>query len=224
MRGFAAGYERFARLILMIFVANVAFMAHALIGLVLVGFFPSVAATATTFRTWALAKDRSWSIGRTWTVFHRAWKSELVSANAFGWPVLIIWPFLIWEYYLANWNYMGTVGIAASGMLLLVNVLYAVFVLNLWVVRANFDERPWWIVRNSLRMIVARPVCTLMTLAVALITGWAWYTWPGLLVTFGFALPLFATVMVVCSFGRLHGMDLREDREKPSLQVGVAGG
>ncbi|WP_282837520.1 YesL family protein [Microbacterium flavum] len=210
MNGFATGYERLARTILMVFVANVAFVAHTLLGLIAAGFFPSIAASAATFRTWVLDDTRTWTIRETWTVFHRAWRAELGPANAFGWPQLAVWLLLIWDYYLANWNDMGLLGVGVSGVLLLVNVLFGVFVMISWVVRANFDERAWWVVRTSLRMVIARPLCTVMTVAVLVITVWAWYTWPGILMTFGFALPALAVVLVVSSFGRLPGMGARE--------------
>jgi len=219
MKGLATGYERLARAILTVFVANVAFVAHTLLGLVVAGFFPSIAASAATFRTWALDETRSWTVRETWTVFHRAWRAELGSANAFGWPQLAVWLLLVWDYYLANSNDMGVMGVAVSGMLLLVNVLYGVFVMISWVVRANFDERAWWVVRTSLRMVIARPLCTVMTMAVLVLTVWAWYTWPGVLVTFGFALPAFAVVLVVYSFGRLPGMDARERAHPAPVQV-----
>lgn len=215
MSGFAAVYERFARVVLMVFVANVAFLAHVLLGVVIAGFFPSVAASATTFRTWALSEDRSWTVRRTWTVFHRAWKTELVPANAFGWPQLTVWLLLVWDYYLVNWNDTGAIGSGVSGLLLFVNVLYGVFALTSWIVRANFDEHAWWIVGTSMRMVIVRPLCSLMTVALLLITAWAWCTWPGLLVTFGLALPMFAAVVAVYSFGRLPGMDIRE-RVRPT--------
>ena len=74
MKRFAVGYEFLCRIVMMVVVANVAFLVHTLLGLVVVGFFPSIAATYATFRTWLLdVDDRSWSISRTWRTFHQAW-------------------------------------------------------------------------------------------------------------------------------------------------------
>lgn len=207
MRSFAAGYEHVARIVLMVFVTNVAFVVHTVLGLVLAGFFPSVAATYSTYRTWALTADKSWTVRQTWHAFHRAWRDELISANVFGWPQLVVWLLLAWDYYLANWNDMGRVGIAVSGALLLANALYGLFVLVSWAVRANFDEKPWWLVRVSLHMVIARPLCSLIVVALWGITAWAWVTWPGILMTFGFAAPIFVVVMTISFFGRLPGMD-----------------
>lgn len=218
MGAFAAGYERFARAVLMVFVANVAFVAHTLLGVVVVGFFPSIAASATTFRSYALADDRSWPVRRTWIVFHRAWKAELGPSNVFGWPQLIVWLILAWDYYLVNWNNMGPVGIGLSGLLLLLNLLYGVFVLISWVVRANFDERLWWIVRTSMHMVIVRPLCSLMMIALLLIAVWSWYTWPGLLIAFGFVAPMFVAVVVVYAFGKLPGMDVREQGRPTAIR------
>ena len=98
MKRFAVGYEFLCRIIMMIFVVHVAFLAHTLLGLVLVGFFPSMAATCTTYRTWLLdLKDRSWTVKQTWMTFHRAWRSELAAANRYGCPQFLDWSLLIWE-------------------------------------------------------------------------------------------------------------------------------
>lgn len=102
MKRFAVGYEFLCRIVMMVVVANVAFLVHTLLGLVVVGFFPSIAATYATFRTWLLdVDDRSWSISRTWRTFHQAWLEELGPANKFGWPQFLIWVLLIWEYWLS---------------------------------------------------------------------------------------------------------------------------
>lgn len=209
MKRFAVGYEFLCRIIMMIFVVHVAFLAHTLLGLVLVGFFPSVAATCTTYRTWLLdLKDRSWTVRQTWMTFHRAWRSELAAANRFGWPQLLVWALLIWEYWLTMTNDMGALTPVVSGLLLLLNLLYGLFVLLSWPVRSNFDESPLWAARTALSMVAGRPLCSLMVLALLMITGWAYYTWPGLAVTFGLAAPLFADMAAVYSWGRLPGMDV----------------
>ncbi|MGB4966890.1 MAG: DUF624 domain-containing protein [Candidatus Saccharimonadales bacterium] len=216
MKGVALGYERLARIVMMVFVVNVAFTAYTLAGAVVAGVFPAVAASYATFRTWALSKDTAWTVKRTWVTFHRAWIADLGSANAFGWPLLAVWLLLAWDYYLANWNDLGVVGFAVSGVLLLVNVFYGLFVLVSWAVRSNFEERPWWIVRTSLHMVIARPLCSSMVVVLLCLTAWAWSTWPGILMTFGFAAPVFAVVMAVCTFGRLPGMDVRAGRWQAS--------
>ena len=116
MKRFAVGYEFLCRIVMMVVVANVAFLVHTLLGLVVVGFFPSIAATYATFRTWLLdVDDRSWSISRTWRTFHQAWLEELGPANKFGWPQFLIWVLLIWEYWFVQNNDLGTTGFAVSG-------------------------------------------------------------------------------------------------------------
>ena len=57
MKRFAVGYEFLCRIIMMIVVVNVAFVAHTLLGLIVGGLFPSVAASYATFRSWLLDVD-----------------------------------------------------------------------------------------------------------------------------------------------------------------------
>ena len=220
MQRFAVGYEFICRIIMMLMVCQVAFVVHTVMGLVVGGLFPSVAALYTTFRTWLLdVNDRSWTIKQSWVTFHRAWKAELVDANLFGWPQFIVWALLIWDYYLANWNDMGRVGYAVAGILLLINVLYGLFVLVSWAVRANFDEKPMWVVRTSVSMVIARPLCSFMIIVLFVGSVWAYSTWPGLGVALGATVPVFLTMMAIYSFGRLPGMDVHvlepiEDKKK----------
>ena len=79
-----------------------------------------------------------------------------------------------------------------------------------WIVRANFDERPWWVVRYSMQMIVARPLSSLLLIMLLLVVAYAYYAWPGLMAAFGIVTPIFAAMMVAYSFARLPGMDVHE--------------
>lgn len=209
VKRFAVGYEFVCRVIMMIVVVHVAFIVHTVMGLIVGGLFPSIAASYSTYRTWLLdVSDRSWTVKQTWTTFHAVWKAELKSANAFGWPQFIIWAILIWEYWLTMNNDMGNVGIAVSGVLLVLNLIYGLFVFMSWAIRANFDEGFMWVLRTSLSMVIARPWCSFMVFLLFLITVWAYYQWPGLMAAFGVAVPVFATMMAVYSWGRLPGMDV----------------
>ena len=105
---FSVAYERFCRLLLTIFVVNIAMLVHTLLGAVVLGFFPSCAAAQTTFRTWLRAEDRSMRAKEVWGIFHGAWKNELKQANLFGWPLAVCWVVLATTLtgYLAevNWH------------------------------------------------------------------------------------------------------------------------
>lgn len=223
MHRFAVGYEFVCRIIMMVAVVHLAFLTHMLLGLVLAGFFPSIAASCSVYRTWILdLHDRSWTVKQTWKAFHQAWKEELGPANIFGWPQFLLWVLLIWEYWLTMSNDMGTTGLVVSGLLLVLNIVYGLFVCLSWVVRSNFAQGPIWVVKTSLSMVIARPLCSLMLVLLLLITVWAYYTWPGLMVAFGLAVPIFADMMAVYSWGRIPGMDVHvlEPRESKRRKQG----
>ena len=114
---FSVAYERFCRLLLTIFVVNIAMLVHTLLGAVVLGFFPSCAAAQTTFRTWLRAEDRSMRAKEVWGIFHGAWKNELKQANLFGWPLAVCWVVLAIDYYMMNWHARGTFDVAVSGIL-----------------------------------------------------------------------------------------------------------
>ena len=171
---FSVAYERFCRLLLTIFVVNIAMLVHTLLGAVVLGFFPSCAAAQTTFRTWLRAEDRSMRAKEVWGIFHGAWKNELKQANLFGWPLAVCWVVLAIDYYMMNWHARGTFDVAVSGVLFVLAMVLLAFTMLVWVVRANYDERPLWIVRTTLTMIVARPLCTLLQIGLALLAILAW--------------------------------------------------
>ncbi|KAB8289574.1 YesL family protein [Bifidobacterium avesanii] len=223
MKRFAVGYEYVCRIILMILVVNVAFIVHTLLGLVVGGLFPSIAAAYATYRSWLIdVQDRSWSVKRSWLTFHRAWWQELGPANLFGWPQFLVWALLVWEYWFVQHNDLGRVGYGVSGALLVLNLIYGLFVFVSWAVHVNFDEGPVWVLRTSLAMVIARPMCSLMVLCLFVITVWAYVQWPGLFVALGAGVPTFATMMAVYSWGRLPGMDVHvlEPQEKDARGAG----
>ena len=100
------------------------------------------------------------------------------------------------------------------GVLLLIIVVLAVFSSLVWVVRANYEESPVWIVRTTLAMIVARPLCSLLQVGLLILTVLVWVQWPGILMVFGLSLPMFCTAWIVYSFGRLPGMDIHDRMEQ----------
>ncbi len=209
MKRFAAGYEYVARVVLMILVTHIAFLAHTILGLVIVGLHPSIAATYGTYRTWIIdVSDRHWTIKRTWTTFHRLWKSELKKANLLGWPLTLIWALLIWEYWLLQVNYMGKIGFAVSGFLLVINVLYGLFVSLIWFIEQHFNESISWDIVQTARMTIARPLCSLFLLLIVILAAWLYWTVPGLAVALGIALPVFLIMMIIYSFGHVRGMDV----------------
>ena len=219
MGSFASGYERGARIVLMVFVVHVAFVVHTLLGAVVVGFFPSIAATYATFRRWVLDADRAWTVRQTWSAFHIAWREDLLGANAFGWPQSAVGALLMWEYFLVGSNDMGVLGVAASGVLLFANVAFVVFAAVSWAVRAHFAERWQWAVRMAIWMLLARPFCSVMVLGAVAVVAGAWYIWPGVLMVFGISPLIFGVVIAVASFGRLPGLSLRRNANPTPADV-----
>lgn len=210
---FAVGYEQVCRVILTGFIINVAFIVHTVMGLVIVGFFPSIAAAYDTWRTWIISPEHWWTCKETWTVFHRSWKAELKSANLVGWPMLLLWALVIFDYSVVNYHDAGPVGYASAGVLLLIILIYGMFSMEFWVIHANFAESNWWCVKMTLQMLLCRPLCTLVQLLAFVFTLLIWLTWSGVLVAFGLSLPILLSVGVVYYLGKIPGMDVRDTEE-----------
>lgn len=211
---FSVAYERFCRLLVTIFVVNVAILAHTLMGAVVLGFLPSLAVTCSTFRMWLLSEDRSICAKEVWKTFHGFWKSEFKRANLFGWPLIVLWAVIIIDCCMMSRHARNSFDIAISGVLLLLIAVLVMFTCLVWVVRANYAERSVWIVRTTLAMIVARPLCSLLQVGLLILTVLVWVQWPGILMVFGLSLPMFCTAWIIYSFGRLPGMDIHDRMEQ----------
>lgn len=214
---FAVGYERLCRMVLMAIVINVAMVVYMLAGAVLAGFFPAVAASYATWRTWLLDEDRSWTVRRTWSVFRSSWRAELAGANALGWIQSAVWAVLLYDRWVISHNNIGRMGAVVAGLMVVVSVLFAMFTLISWVVFVHFDEPVSWTIRMAAQMIVVRPLCSIAVALLCVLVIGVWSTWPGLLVACGLAIPSGVTVGCVYAFGRLPGLQpVRGARRNPA--------
>ncbi|OZG64603.1 YesL family protein [Bifidobacterium eulemuris] len=205
MSSFAIRYVTAARLVLVVFITFVASIAHTLLGVVVVGLFPSLAATAGVFRRWALADDRTWTIKETWLLFHGLWRSELGRANALGWAECAVWGLLLFDYWVVNCHVTTVFGTFVAGILFFLMVFLLLATVVSWVLHAHFNESLIWIVRMAIQMIIARPVMTLVLACGELAALAAYWQWPGLLMTFGWSIPVAVASWAVWQYGKLPG-------------------
>lgn len=210
MQRFALGYERLARVVMLVAVVHVAVLAYTICGLVAFGLFPSIGAAFATYRRWLMSEDRSWGIRQIWAAFHAAWRTDLRAANMFGWLLAIPALLLLWEYWFVQHNDLGQPGIVASGVLFVVNLVYLLMTCVGWAVRSHYAERIGWVVRMSASMVVSRPLCSLFIVLLLITIGFAYYTWPGLAAALGVAVPIFAIMAAVYAWGGLPGMGVHD--------------
>lgn len=207
--------ETIGRGAILLVTCQVAFLVHTVMGVVVAGLFPALAALYGTLRSWLIEESsREWTIRHIWDVFHGIWRSELKSANLFGWPQFVLWALLFWDGFIVRWGDLGMMGLVITAVMLLLNVVYGMFVLVSWALRANFDERAPWIIRGSMQLIMTRPLCSLLVFVVLVGTACVYDVLPGLGILFGFVMPAFLTMLSVFHTGRLPGMDAREIRER----------
>ncbi len=159
----------------------------------------------TTFRTAARAGDRSTCQAKRRGIFHGRMENELKQANLFGWPLAVVLGGA--RHRLLHDELACTRNVRRGGFRRTVRAGTGVAwqpspCWSGWC--ANYDERPLWIVRTTPTMIVARPLCALLQIGLALLAILAWAQWPGLLMVFDMSLPMFCTAWIVYSFGRIR--------------------
>lgn len=202
---FAERYVTALRFVLVAFVTCVASVIHTLLGVIVVGLFPSLAATVGVFRRWALAEDRTWTIKETWLLFHRLWKSELADANALGWLETGLWAVLLFDYWVVNFHVTSVFGTFVAGFLFFVMIFVLLVTAVSWVLHAHFSENVMWVFRMSIQMIIARPLMSLILACGELAVLAACWQWPGLFMTFGWSFPAAVATWVVWQYGKLPG-------------------
>ncbi|MEE8757632.1 MAG: YesL family protein [Bifidobacterium sp.] len=203
---FALGYESLCRFVLVALTINISMLIHTLLGVFLIGAFPSVSAAYSTWRTWFLDTDREWTVKQTWRIFHEAWKDDIKDANTLGWLETAAWLFLMYDRWILTVNGLGFFGFAASGLITVIIVAYALFTMLTWMVHVNFDETIAWTMRISLGMIVAKPLCSLLILLLLVFVVYLCIACPGVVAAFGLSGPIFGTVGCVYVVGGLPGM------------------
>lgn len=214
MSSFSVRYVNAARLVLIAFITFIASIVHTLLGLVVAGLFPSVAATVGVFRRWALAEDHTWTIKETWLLFHRLWRAELGRANTLGWIEAVLWAVLLFDYWVVNFHVTNAFGTFLAGFLLVLMIFVLLATMVSWVLHAHFNEPVRWIVRMTLQMIIARPLMSLILAASELAVLAAYWQWPGLLMTFGLSIPSAVSTWVVWQYGHLPGFNPEDKRDQ----------
>ena len=221
MAQFAVLYEKFCRTIVIIFTVHVAIVVHALMGAVVVGFFPAIAAAHNTYRVWLLNDDRLWRVRETWLVFHREWKASMRSAQAIGWLQFGISLLLAYDYFIVNWNVRtGMLGVVLSGFFVVLLAVMILWSAMCWAVQAHFSERTTWIMRYAFSMVIARPLCSVLLGCAIFMIAWCYVQWPGLIIGFGTSTFAFATEIIVYCFGKLPGLDPREHEDLAPVTLG----
>jgi uncharacterized membrane protein YesL len=211
----AVRYEIACRAILLILAVSVGMVAYTIRGFVIGGVFPSIAAAFPTYRAWLIDPDKSWSAVRGFRTFGRAWREEFPRANLPGAALTGVWIVLWIDHRILQQVEIDTVGLVASGVLLVVIALTGVFSIVFWAVRANFAESTRWAVRASVGVVLARPLCTIMLLGLQLIYLWLALSYPAAVIALGPGAPLFAVCLIVFAFARLPGASARHSPTTP---------
>ncbi|MDY0912957.1 DUF624 domain-containing protein [Rathayibacter festucae] len=212
MASLAERYEAACRVVLLIVIVSAAMLVFTLRGAVVAGFFPSVAAAHAVHRARLLDADGSWSLRRTVSTFARSWHDEFPRANLPGYALLGVGAVLWVDHRILGGLEVDAVGVAVTGVLLVVSALFALFAVEFWVVRAHFAERTRWQLRTAALLLLARPLCTLMLAAVLFLLLALATSAPVLgLAAAGAVLP-FAATAVVHAFGRLPGFSRSASR------------
>ncbi|NRG39305.1 DUF624 domain-containing protein [Rathayibacter sp. VKM Ac-2804] len=205
MASLAERYEAACRMVLLVLVVSAAMLVFTLRGAVVAGFFPSVAAAHAVYRARLLDADGPWSLRRTVSTFARSWSDEFPRANLPGAVLLGVGALLWADHRILGGLEVDAVGVAATGVLLVVTVLFALFAVEFWIVRAHFAERTRWQLRTTALLLLARPLCTLMLAAVLLLLLALATSAPVLGLLAAAAVLPFAATAVVQAFGRLPG-------------------
>jgi uncharacterized membrane protein YesL len=178
-------------------------LLHTLMGAVVLGALPATAAVAAVLRRdhmvaagWADDQDRP----PLWREFHRAWRAELVGANAAGYVLVAAWALVVADHLVTRG--VDVVAVPRAVVWVLTAVLAAVTGLAL-VLRAHFADGPVRALRRACVLALARPLLALQAVVVLAGFGCLFYVLPGLAVVFGVSAPAAVLVAAVWHTGVL---------------------
>ncbi|WP_454293664.1 YesL family protein [Salana multivorans] len=197
-------------------------LAHALLGAVVVGVFPATAALTAVLRRdrmaadgWAHSADRP----RLPIEFHQVWRRELVAANGLGYLLAALWAFVLLDHRM-----LRTVEIPLApvlqGLLWLLTAALVCVTATVWVLQAHFAEGPLRLLRRAGVLLVGRPLLSLACAATTVATACPYYLLPGLVVVFGVVVPTAVAVGLVWRSGVLP----RPDGTSTAVPLPVAPG
>lgn len=180
-------------------------VAHTLLGAVVLGIAPATAAVHAVLRRdqmagegWPGTAERE----RLPREFHRAWRRELVPANAVGLPLVAGWAFVLLDHRLLRTTEVAGAG-ALQVLLWVLTLVLMCVTATVWVLQAHFVEGPFRVLRRALVLVVARPLISLGGAAVLAATACLYYVVPGLAVVFGIMAPAWVTTALVWRSGIL---------------------
>ncbi|MEP7762360.1 DUF624 domain-containing protein [Sanguibacter sp. 25GB23B1] len=185
-------------------------IAHTLMGGVVLGAYPATAAVLSVLRRdhmeeagWEGARDRP----SLWREFHDVWRAELVGANVIGLVLTAGWAVVLYDHRLLRAAGSGAVDLAAAPvlqwLLWILTLVLLVVTATVFVLRAHFAEGPVGILRRSVVLTIARPVLALVCAGTLGVTLGLYYVLPGLAVVFGVVAPAFAVMAYVWQTGVL---------------------
>lgn len=180
-------------------------IAHVLLGGVVLGVYPATAAVFAVLRRDHM-EAADWEGGRhrpsLWREFHDVWRSELVSANVIGLVLTAGWAVVVYDHRLLRAVDMAA-GPVLTGLLWILTVALLVVSATVFVLHAHFAESPARILRRSAVLTIARPVLALMSAGILAVTLGLYYVLPGLAVVFGVVAPAYAIMAYVWQSGVL---------------------
>jgi len=125
-RKFAFNLEKIMKWIMRIALLNFLWIIYSLLGLIVVGIFPSTIAALGVARQW-LIKDKEIKV---WKVYKNIYKEEFIQSNIAGW-ILTFVGFVLYMNYQVMKAWQGELFFIIPFAFLLVLFLY--FLLVLWI-------------------------------------------------------------------------------------------
>lgn len=187
---------------LRLFLLHLLWILGVLAGGAVLGLFPATAAVHSVLRADLVdaARERDGSAplrrDRLWASFWNAWRSEFGRSQRLGALLVAGWTLLLVDRLVVRAG-IGEVTGFASGVLVVLTVLWALVSVVVWPLSAHFTDPLPRLLRMTMVLMAARIPLTLSIAAVLAATLWLWGTLPGLFPVFGI-LPTCWLVSLLC--------------------------
>lgn len=169
---------------------NVLWISFSVLGLGILGLFPSTAATFTVARRWVLG-ETDIPIFKT---FWRAYKKEFKNSNLLGYVVTVFGYILYLDFLFINVaaNNFATI---LTIPLLIVTILYCLTLIYIFPVFVHYDMKLPEVLKSSFFIMILNPLTTIV--AVVGMLGIAFILWKFQGLALFFSLSIFSVTIMM---------------------------
>lgn len=198
MRHISKWYILFGEWALKLFILNLLWFIFSLLGLGLLGLFPSTISVYALLRQMIMKPQDIPNIKTFWNTY----KQEFIRANLLGYTLVIIGYILYIDLKVLQQLESNILNQSITIIIYILLVIYLLTFLHLFPIYVHFDMRFFDYIKHSFVLVIGKPIQTLIVIVGIGVTILVYIKVPGLIPVFGISVFCFIIMKTASlSFG-----------------------